>query len=193
MIYLQLFWTFFKIGLFTFGGGYAMLPLIQSEVLSKGWLTNEELINFIAISESTPGAFAINISTYIGSQVGGFFGSFCATLGVVVPSFVVIIIIANFYKKFKESKTVSGMLSGLRPCAIGLIGAAVITLGQEVFFSNGLLLSVFTDFFFWATLAIFALSLVLAFNKKKIHPIIIILIAAALGLATGYGHEFIAK
>jgi len=150
MIYLRLFWTFFKIGLFTFGGGYAMLPLIQSEVLSKGWLTNEELINFIAISESTPGAFAINISTYIGSQVGGVFGSFCATLGVVVPSFVIIIIIANFYKKFKESKTVNGMLSGLRPCAIGLIGAAVITLGQEVFFSDGLLLSVFTDFFFWA-------------------------------------------
>ena len=193
MIYLRLFWTFFKIGLFTFGGGYAMLPLIQSEVLSKGWLTNEELINFIAISESTPGAFAINISTYIGSQVGGVFGSFCATLGVVVPSFVIIIIIANFYKKFKESKTVNGMLSGLRPCAIGLIGAAVITLGQEVFFSDGLLLSVFTDFFFWATLAIFALSLVLAFSKKKIHPIIVILIAAALGLATGYGHELIVK
>ena len=87
MIYLELLWTFFKIGLFTFGGGYAMLPLIQEEVISHGWMTDEQIINFIAVSESTPGPFAINIATYIGTEMGngfwgGLLGAFCATLGV---------------------------------------------------------------------------------------------------------------
>ena len=89
MIYLELFLTFLKIGAFTFGGGYAMLPLIQSEVASHSWLNQEELVNFIAVSESTPGPFAVNISTYVGTTVGGLPGSFCATLGVVFPSFVI--------------------------------------------------------------------------------------------------------
>ncbi|MCR4926239.1 MAG: chromate transporter [Clostridiales bacterium] len=194
MIYLELFWTFFKIGVFTFGGGYAMLPLIQSEVLSKGWLTSQELINFIAVSESTPGAFAINIATYIGSQTGGIFGSFCATAGVVLPSFIIILIVAKFFEKFKKSKTIEGMMNGLRPCAVGLIGAAVISLGKEVFFSKGFTFSLFKDYFFLCTLAIFALSLFLAFfkiKKKKIHPILIIVISAVLGIATGYINELI--
>ncbi len=114
MIYLTLFWTFFKIGLFTFGGGYAMIPLIQSEVLAHKWMALEDLINFIAVSESTPGPFAINISTYIGAEMGGFFGSVCATLGVVLPSFVIILIVAKIYDKFKESKLVSGAMSARR-------------------------------------------------------------------------------
>ena len=102
MIFLELFWTFFKIGAFTFGGGYAMLPLIQEAVLTKGWATSEALINFIAVSESTPGPFAINMATYIGSEQGGVFGAFCATLGVVMPSFIVILLVAKFFDKFKE-------------------------------------------------------------------------------------------
>ena len=98
MIFLKLFLTFFKIGLFTFGGGYAMLPLIQAEVIKNGWMEESAIIDFIAVSESTPGPFAINISTYIGSVMGGdsvlesIFGSFCATLGVVLPSFIIILI-----------------------------------------------------------------------------------------------------
>ena len=102
MIFLKLFLTFFKIGLFTFGGGYAMLPLIQEEVLSNGWMELSSLIDFIAVSESTPGPFAINIATYVGSQmgsdfgvIGSIFGSFCATLGVVLPSFIIILIVAK--------------------------------------------------------------------------------------------------
>ena len=91
MIYLTLFLTFLKVGAFTFGGGYAMLPLIQDEVASHGWMEMEQLVNFIAVSESTPGPFAVNISTYIGSQLGGLFGAFCATLGVVTPSFLSLI------------------------------------------------------------------------------------------------------
>ena len=81
MIYLDLFWTFFKIGAFTFGGGYAMIPLIQSEVTSHGWMTAEEVVNFVAVSESTPGPFAVNASTYVGAQTAGLPGAFCATLG----------------------------------------------------------------------------------------------------------------
>ena len=101
MIFLELFWTFFKIGAFTFGGGYAMLPLIQEAVLSKGWAAPEALINFIAVSESTPGPFAINMATYIGAEQGGILGAFCATLGVVTPSFIIILLVAKFFDKFK--------------------------------------------------------------------------------------------
>ena len=113
MIYLELFWTFLKIGLFTFGGGYAMIPLIQSEVLAKGWLSMEELVNFIAISESTPGPFAINIATYIGTETSGILGAVCSTFGLVLPSFVIILIVATAFMKFKENKYVDGVMNGL--------------------------------------------------------------------------------
>ena len=103
MIYLDLFFTFFRIGLFTVGGGYAMLPLIQEAVLAKGWIENTQLINF---SESTPGPFAINISTYIGAEMSGILGAACATLGVVLPSFIIILIVAKYYEKFKTNKIV---------------------------------------------------------------------------------------
>lgn len=122
MILLELFLTFFKIGLFTFGGGYAMLPLIQAETASHGWISEEELINFIAVSESTPGPFAVNISTYIGMTTGGFAGAFSATLGVVSPSFLIILLVAKFYEKFRENKVVSGCMSGLKPAVVGMIG-----------------------------------------------------------------------
>ena len=94
MLYLELFLTFFKIGLFTIGGGYAMLPLIQADVQAKGWMTAEELVNFIAVSESTPGPFAVNVSTYVGAELAGLPGAFCATLGVVLPSFLIILLVA---------------------------------------------------------------------------------------------------
>ena len=113
MIYLELFLTFFKVGLFTFGGGYAMLPMIREEVISHGWLSQSELIDFIAVSESTPGPFAVNIATFIGTRTGGLFGSLCATLGVVLPSFIVIMIVARFYQKFKSSRLVIGAMTGL--------------------------------------------------------------------------------
>ena len=95
MIYLELFLTFFMIGLFTFGGGYAMLPLIQEQVIGKGWMTSEQIVDFIAVSESTPGPFAVNRATFIGTQMGGVLGAVCATLGVVLPSFIIILIVAK--------------------------------------------------------------------------------------------------
>ncbi len=183
-IFLQLFLTFFKIGLFTFGGGYAMLPLMQAEVEAHNWLESSQLVNFIAVSESTPGPFAVNMATYIGMTKGGLFGAFCATLGVVLPSFLVILIVAKCYAKFKESTVVAGCMSGLRPAVVGLIASALITVAQTVFFSGGLSLSVFSDISFYVCLVIFAAAVVAAF--KKVHPIIIICSSAAVGIAAGY-------
>lgn len=188
MIFLKLFFTFFKIGLFTIGGGYAMLPLIQAEVLANNWLSEELIVNFIAVSESTPGPFAINIATYVGGHVAGegllisLLGSACATLGVVLPSFIIIMIVAKCFEKFKESKIVKGIMSGLKPAVIGLIAAAVISIGQTALFANGIIF----DYGFVCSLAIFIISGLLIF-KKKMHPIAVIVISAVLGIAAGYG------
>lgn len=173
MILIELFLTFFKIGAFTFGGGYAMLPLVQEEVIKRGWMSAEQLVNFIAVSESTPGPFAVNTSTYIGAEIAGLKGAFCATAGVVMPSFIIILIVARFFMSFCENRYVNGCMSGLRPAVVAMIASAVISVGKPVFVPFGI-----------SSLVIFALSLVLVF--KKIHPIIIILTAAVLGLAAGY-------
>lgn len=190
-IFLDLFLTFFKIGAFTFGGGYAMLPLMQEEVVNHKWMPLEDVVNFIAVSESTPGPFAINMATYVGSEVGGafglagsIFGSFCATFGVVLPSFVVILIVAKCFERFKNSKVVSGCMTGLKPAVVGLIGSAIISVLLTVFIPNGFSTDIFTNASFYVSLVIFALCTVLAF--KKVHPIIIIVLAAVLGIVTGY-------
>lgn len=190
MIYLELFLTFFRIGLFTFGGGYAMLPLIQDAVLQNAWLSEEAIVNFIAVSESTPGPFAINIATYVGIETGGILGAVCATLGVVLPSFIVILIVAKVYKKFQESKTVKGCMTGLRPTVIGLIASAVLNIGATVFFPDGF---AFADLNFYnmaVSLVIAVIGILLIF-KKKIHPILLIVISAVLGIAAGFIGELI--
>ena len=184
MIYLELFFTFLMIGAFTFGGGYAMLPLIQEEVAAKGWIDAAALVDFVAVSESTPGPFAINMATYVGSEVGGFFGAVCATMGVVVPSFVVILIVAKCYDQFRKSKVIQGCMSGLKPAVVGLIGGAVISTGATVFFPTGVSLEVFTQAKFYLAVGISAAMAVLSF--KKVHPIIIICISAVLGILFGY-------
>ncbi len=184
MIYLELFLVFLKIGAFTFGGGYAMLPLVQEAVLKKGWLTETEIINFIAVSESTPGPFAVNIATYVGAETGGVLGAFLATLGVVLPSFIIILIVAKCFEKFRKSFIVSSCMSGLKPCVIGLIAAAIFSLGKTVFFFNGFDLSRFFDISFYITAGIFLLCLILSF--KKAHPILIICISALIGICVGY-------
>ena len=184
MIYFLLFLTFFKIGAFTFGGGYAMLPLIEDEVIKNGWMNLEELVDFIAISESTPGPFAINISTYVGSEVAGILGAICATIGVILPSFIIILIVARFYMKFKDNKIVKGAMGGLKPATIGLIAAAVVSIGRSVFFSNGFYISLLKDYSFLCSLFIFALILVLVI--KKVNPILLIMLSAILGILSGY-------
>ena len=186
MIYLELFYTFLMIGAFTFGGGYAMLPLIQSEVAAR-WgdtIPASSMVDFVAVSESTPGPFAINMATYVGSVMGGPFGSFCATLGVVLPSFVIILIVAKCYDKFRESRIVKGCMTGLKPAVVGLIANAVLNVLKTVFFPAGFALSVFLTAEFYIYAGIFAVMLLLAF--KKVHPIIIVCLSAAIGILIGY-------
>lgn len=184
MIFLELFWTFFKIGLFTFGGGYAMLPLIQEQVVAHEWLSEEAIVNFIAVSESTPGPLAVNIATYVGAEVGGIFGAVCATFGVVFPAFLIILIVAKCYEKFKTSKIVRGCMAGLKPAVVGLIGTAVVSVGRTVFFPDGISFSAFSTLSFYVMAVIFLISLVLALKKKS--PILIICISAVLGILAGY-------
>lgn len=180
MIYLKLFWEFLKIGLFTFGGGYAMLPLIEETVLANGWLSKQQLVDFIAVSESTPGPFAVNISTYIGERMGGIPGALCATAGVVLPSFLIILIVARCYEKFKKSKIVNGCLSGLRPAVVALIGSAALSVGSSVFDLNVILSA---ENFVFAGIIIIAG--IMAY--KKLHPILIIGVSGFIGIAAGYG------
>ncbi|MDD6174403.1 MAG: chromate transporter [Firmicutes bacterium] len=183
MIFLTLFLTFFKIGISTFGGGYAMIPMIQAEVLSHGWMTQEELINFIAVSESTPGPFAVNISTYVGTQTGGLPGAVCATFGVVLPSFLIILLVARCFLRFRSSRLVSAAMDGLRPAVVGLIASAAVSIAQTVFPLAGIggFAAFFSSEAFFALL-IFAVSAVLIF-WKKLHPIPVIAAAAVLGIA----------
>jgi chromate transporter len=187
MIYLELFLTFFMIGAFTFGGGYAMLPMMQEQVaLRWGDIIPEKVIaDFVAVSESTPGPFAVNMSTYVGSEVGGVFGSFCATLGVVLPSFLIILIVAKCYEKFKKSKVIAGCMTGLKPAVVGLIANAVVTIARTVFFAPGVIWwTIFTQPITYVYLGLFGAMLVLAL--KKVHPILIICISAVVGIAVGY-------
>ncbi len=191
MILINLFLTFFKIGAFTFGGGYAMLPIIQEQVAQKGWLTKEQLINFIAVSESTPGPFAINVSTYVGMETAGILGAVCATLGVVMPSFIIILIVARFFIRFKNSRLVSGAMSGLKPAVIGLISSAVVNTASTVFFASGISFAVVSSFAFISSAVIFLVMLLLVF--KKCHPILIVLLSALMGIAAGYLPNLINK
>ncbi len=197
MIYLALFWEYFKIGLFTIGGGYAMLPLVTQVVEQRGWLTSEELLNFIGIAESTPGPFAINLATFIGVKVGGttslgvfgsVLGAFVATFAVVLPSLVIIIIVTKLFDKFSKSKYVQGVLYGIKPVVVGLILSALITVGCQVVLPNLNLKAIDKsgfDQFNWISLIIAAAFVPLSRIKikgKKVHPILMILLSAVIGV-----------
>lgn len=137
MIYLQLFYTFFLIGLFTFGGGYAMIPMIQEQVVGNGWISEKALTDFIAISEATPGPFALNISTFVGNSTAGVFGAICATIGVILPSLIIIIIVAMIMKRFMKNRFVQGALAGVKPIVLALILSTTILLFIKTVFFNG--------------------------------------------------------
>ncbi len=186
MIYLKLFLIFLEIGVVSFGGGYGMISVIRDAMLSHGFLTEEELMNFIAVSESTPGPIAVNMATFIGASQGGVLGAFLATLGVVLPAFLIILVIASVLKNFMQYKGVRGFLSGVRPAVTALILATALTMGLKVFFgvttlSGGYSLD-YKPFVVLAALcgvgALFKWGL-----KRKASPILMILIAAGLGMA----------
>lgn len=130
---LTIFLTFFRIGAFTFGGGYAMIPLIQKEVVEKHkWATDDDILEIIAIAESTPGPIAINSATFVGYRAGGFWGSFCATLGVVLPSFVVILAISYVLKEFQHIQAVQYAFNGIRAGVLALVIKALWTMYKKV-------------------------------------------------------------
>jgi chromate transporter len=177
-ILLELFITFFKIGLFTIGGGYAMIPMIKSEVVSKGWITAQEVIDFIAISESTPGPFAINIATFIGETRYGILGAAVATLGVVLPSFIIILIVSHFVNKFLTNKYINYALDGVKPVVIGLILSVALVLIYDGIFKGGFNL-VGIDY---KALIIMVTTFILLRFKKTKNPIFLIVVSAILGI-----------
>lgn len=185
MIYLQLFLTFLKIGAVAFGGGYGMLSIIRDEVVSRGWVTSEKMLDIIAVAESTPGPIAVNMATFVGAEQAGLGGALLATLGVVLPAFLIMLLIVALVRNLVKFAGVQGFLSGVRPVVVGLILATALSMLLTVLFS-------FTTFtggfsFEWRPLVIGAILLVIKFThdklrKKTVSPILLILIAAVLGL-----------
>jgi chromate transporter len=184
-IYLLLFFTFLKIGAVSFGGGYAMISLMREECLANGWLAEDELLNFIAVAESTPGPIAVNMATFVGSSQAGVWGALLATLGVVLPSFIIILLVSAVIRNLLKFAGVKAALAGVRPAVVGLILATAVTLLLKVIFSvetpkstlsfdgKGLIL--------FAFLAIFSIGYK-KYAKKPISPIVLILISGALGV-----------
>lgn len=197
VIFLQLFWVFFVIGMFTFGGGYAMLSLIQTQVVvAHGWMTESAFTDIVAISQMTPGPIGINTATYVGykvledagaSPLVGILGSFTATFAVVLPSFIIVLLIVRFYTKFNHNPIFEGVMSWLRPAVVGLIGAAAIILMFHVSWSGTPLLSesslsvVRENFVDWKSWLLFAAAIAAAL-WGKINPILIILCGGIAGL-----------
>jgi chromate transporter len=171
MIYWQLFWIYLKIGLFGFGGGYAMLPLIQHEVVEKhAWLSAVEFTDIVAISQVTPGPIGINSATYIGYTVtGNVFGSMVATFAVCLPSLILVLLIAKAYKKFSANRWVNYALLGLRPVTVGLIASAALLLMNKDNFAD------------YKSIVIFSAAFILT-KYMKMHPVIMLVLAGAAGL-----------
>jgi chromate transporter len=169
LVYLQLFFSFFKIGLFGFGGGYAIISLIQHEITQYGWMTPSELTDIIAISQMTPGPIGINSATYVGYTVSGnVFGALVATFAIVLPSFIIMLLICRFFAKMHDNKYMNYALNGIRPVVIGLIGAAALVLMNK------------ENFVDYKSAILFSVVFIASF-KLKIHPIFLIVFAGIAG------------
>ncbi|MBQ8799488.1 MAG: chromate transporter [Lachnospiraceae bacterium] len=183
MIYLQLFLEFFKIGLFCFGGAFGMIPLIEETVITHGWLTEAEFFNLLGVCESTPGPIAVNTATYVGSVMGGPLGSIVATLGVVLPSFLIILLIASVMKNLTDNKYFKGFMRGVKPVVVALIlSTGSMLLLKAMGFAR--LHDVRVD-----AVSVVILVLLLAiyfgitrFWKKKLSAVKVVLLSAALGI-----------
>lgn len=191
MIYLQLFFEFFKTGLFAVGGGLATLPFLYNMADKTHWFTSDQLSNMIAISQSTPGPMGINMGTYVGFESAGVLGGIIATLGIITPSIIIIIIISHFLKSFRENKYVDSAFYGLRPASTGLIAAAGMTvvkitlLQTDLFKSTGKIM----DLFNWKSLILVVILYILTNNikqTKKLHPVIFIAASAVVGILFGF-------
>ena len=186
MLYLRLFWEFFKTGLFAVGGGMATLPFLYSISDATGWFTHAQLADMIAVSESTPGPIGVNMATYVGFSTAGIPGAVVATLGLITPSVIIILIIAKVLAAFRQNKTVDAAFYGLRPCSVGLIAAAGLLVVKIALFNVDLYrqTGVLMNLFQWKAIALAAVLIVLTrYVKplKKLHPVFFILGSAAVG------------
>ena len=184
MIYLLLFLTFLKIGAVSFGGGYGMISMIREDCLANGWLTEDEILNFIAIAESTPGPIAINMATFVGSSQGGMLGAFVATLGVVLPSFIVIVLIASVFTRLLKYAGVKALIGGIKPTIVSLIMGTAVTMLINAILSVKSIGN--TPIFDWKALIILVIvsaihHLSLKILKKSCSPILLIIISGFLG------------
>ena len=187
MIYLKLFWAFIQVGLFSIGGGYAALPLIQNRVVDTyGWLDMGEFADIITISQMTPGPIAINAATFVGTRIGGILGAIVATLGCILPSFIIVLVLAILYKKYKNLKYVQGILYSLQPAVVGLIASAGLAILTYTLW-NGSPVSFNIKSFDFIGLALIAVCILLS-RKVKINPILVILGA---GIAGGIAYSLI--
>lgn len=184
-IYLQLFLTFLKIGAVSFGGGYAMISLVRETCITNGWLTEEEILNFIAVSESTPGPIAINMATFVGSSQGGILGSFLATLGVVLPSFVIILLVAAVMRNVLKYAGVNRTVKSVQPAIVAMILSTALTMFLSNVFNLSNIHSTFE--FDCKSLIIFAIIATVAvlykkLRKKNISAILLIVLSAIMGM-----------
>ena len=178
MIYLQLLYSYLKIGFFGFGGGYAMLSLIQNEVVVQNqWMTNAQFTDIVAISQMTPGPIAINSATYVGYTVAGFWGSVVATTAVCLPALTLMILITRFFLQLRDNRYVKGAITGMKPIVVGMIGAAALLL----MFPKSADGASFIDGWSWA---LFAVAMVA--SLKKVNPILLIVLGAVAGVAIYY-------
>ena len=179
MIYLKLFWDFFKVSCFTFGGAYGAIPLIRDMVLKNGWITDERLSYMIAVSESTPGPIMVNLATYVGNDQAGFWGSLIATFGVVLPAYLVIMLVIGILKNVIRNPHVQAVLRGLKPCVVGI----VLATGCYMVIRNCLTTPLGLDLRACFITGCLTLALILypRITKKKLSPIALICISACLG------------
>lgn len=186
-LYLQLFWEFFKTGLFAVGGGMATLPFLYDISNKTGWFTHAQLADMVAVSESTPGPIGVNMASYVGFVTGGVGGAVVATLGLIAPSILIVLIIAAFLKAFRDSKYVDGAFYGLRPASTALIASALVTVAKVAFFSSqnfGDLTAVLHGVE-WKAVVLAAVLLLLTRYVPRVkswHPIVFIGLSAAVGV-----------
>ena len=191
MILLRLFWEFFKTGLFAVGGGMATLPFLYDMADKTGWFTPGQLADMIAVSESTPGPIGVNMATYVGFHTAGIPGAVVATLGLIAPEIIIILMIARVLQKFRQNKTVDAAFYGLRPCSVGLIAAAGLLVVKVAMFHFDLYREsgVLADLFNWKALILAAVLLILTRwvkPLKKLHPIFFILGSALIGVVFSF-------
>ena len=191
MIYLQLFWEFFKTGLFAIGGGMATLPFLYDISARTGWFTAAQLADMIAVSESTPGPIGVNMATYVGFTTAGIPGAVIATLGLAAPEVIIILIIARVLASFRQNKYVDAAFYGLRPCSLGLIAAAGVLVVKVAMLNTELYAQtrVLTDLVNWKAVLLAAVLLVFTRavkQTKKLHPIFFILASALVGVVFSF-------